>query len=76
MAGLEITVLNEVSPIEKAKYHLIPLKYVESKKWYKWTYLQNRNRFSDIENKCMITKGEEGGRINWSLRFIDTHNGI
>ena len=21
------------------------------KKWYKWTYLQNRNRLTDIENK-------------------------
>ena len=23
------------------------------KKWYKWTYLQNRNRLADIENKLM-----------------------
>ena len=32
------------------------------KKWYKWTYLQNRNRnrLIDIENKLMVTKGEEG----------------
>ena len=27
------------------------------KKWYKWTYLQNRNRLTDIENKLMVTKG-------------------
>ena len=26
------------------------------KKWYKWTYLQNR--FTDFKNKCMVTKGE------------------
>ena len=40
-------------------YHL----YVESKIWYKWTYLQKRNRLTDIENKLMVTKGEgEGGR--------------
>ena len=32
--------------------------HVESKKWYKWTYLQNKNRFTDIENKVMVTKGE------------------
>ena len=31
------------------------------KKWYKWTYLQNRNRLRDIENNLMVTKGE-GGR--------------
>ena len=30
------------------------------KKWYKWTYLQNRNRLTDIENKLMVTKGETG----------------
>ena len=30
------------------------------KKGYKWTYLQNRNRLIDIENKLVATKGEEG----------------
>ena len=30
------------------------------KKWYKWTYLQNRNWVTDVENKLMVTKGEEG----------------
>ena len=28
------------------------------KKWYKWTYLQNRNRVIDVENKLMVTRGE------------------
>ena len=43
---------------EKQIYHL----YVKSKKkWYKWTYLQNRNRLTDIENKLMFTKGESEG---------------
>ena len=31
------------------------------KKWYKWTYLQNRNRLTDLENKFMVTKGERWG---------------
>ena len=30
------------------------------KKWYEWTYLQDRNRLTDIENKLMDTKGERG----------------
>ena len=30
------------------------------KKSYKWTYLQNRNGLTDIENKLMVTKGEVG----------------
>ena len=29
------------------------------KKWYKWTYLQNRNRLTDIENKLTVTKGRD-----------------
>ena len=27
------------------------------KKGYKWTYLQNRNRVTDVENKLMVTRG-------------------
>ena len=26
--------------------------------WYKWTYLQNRNRVTDVENKLTVAKGE------------------
>ena len=29
------------------------------KKLYKWTYLQNKNRLTDLENKLMVTKGEK-----------------
>ena len=28
------------------------------KKWYKWTYLQTRNRLTDIENRHVVAKGE------------------
>ena len=28
------------------------------KKWYKWTYLQNRNRLTDIDNKLTLTRRE------------------
>ena len=27
------------------------------KKGYKWTYLQNKNRVTDVENKLMLTRG-------------------
>ena len=30
------------------------------KSWYKGTYLQNRNRLTDIENKVMVTKEGNG----------------
>ena len=29
--------------------------------WYKWTYLQNRNRVTDMENRLVVAKEEEGG---------------
>ena len=31
------------------------------KKRYKWTYLQNRNRLTDKENKVTVIKGDGGG---------------
>ena len=51
----------------KAKTNIIwHHSYVESKTWYKWTYLQNRN--TDTENKLwclvMVTKGVRGYRIS------------
>ena len=58
---LEIIIVSEVSQTEKDKYHMISLyMWNLKKKRYKWTYLQNRNRPTDIdrENKLMVTKGE------------------
>ena len=62
---LEIITLSEVNQRKTniMWYHL----YVESEIWYKWTYLQNRNRLTDIENKFMVTKGEREGGINWEF---------
>ena len=38
------------------------------KNWYKWTYLQNRNRPTDLENELMVTRGEGWGRgIDWEF---------
>ena len=33
----------------------------------KWTYLQNSNRVTDVENKLMATSGEKVGGINWEI---------
>ena len=49
--------------------------HVESKKLYKWIYLQNRNRLTDIENKLTVTKVEWGGE-DWEFeinRYILIH---
>ena len=41
---------------------------MESKIRHKWTYLQNRNRLTDIENRLVVAKGEEsGGGKYWDL---------
>ena len=52
---LEIITLSKVSQIKTNILwcHL----YVKPKKKYKWAYLQNRNRHTDIQNKFMLTKG-------------------
>ena len=36
-------------------------------KWYRRTYLQSRNRDTDVENKRMDTKGEREGGRNWEI---------
>ena len=56
---LEIIILSEVSQTEKTNIMWYCL-YVESKIWHRWTYLQNRNRLTDIENKLMVTEGQGG----------------
>ena len=42
-------------------------------KWYKWTYLQNRNILPDTENKFMIIKGDVREREIRSLKLTYTH---
>ena len=34
-----------------------------NKRKYKWTYLQNRNRLTDLENKHIVVRAGEGGRM-------------
>ena len=74
----ETIILSEVSQrkTDIIWYH----SYVETnflKKWYKWTYLQNRNRLTDIENKSMVTEGERGVEgINEALGLTHTHYNV
>ena len=57
---LEIIRPREVS--QKEKNTIWQHLYMESKIWQKWTYLWHR--CTDIENKCVVTKGEgsRGGK--------------
>ena len=64
---LEIITLSEVRmrKTNATWYHL----YVESKIWHKWTYLWNRNRLTDIENRLAVASGEVGvgGGKDWEF---------
>ena len=44
-------------------------------KWYRWTYLQGRNRDTDVENKCIDTARER--RVGWigRLELTSVHYG-
>ena len=37
------------------------------KKWYKFTYLQDRNRFTNVDNKLMVTKWKMGRGKNQEI---------
>ena len=58
---LEFIILSEVS--QRMTTIIWPCLYGESKeKTIQWTYLQHRNKLTDIENKFMVTKGDSGER--------------
>ena len=69
---------------DKDKYHMILLICGIWKKSYKWIYLQNRNRPTDIENKCMVTKYNQGRdklgvwdeQIHTAIYKIDKQQGL
>ena len=67
----KIVILSEVSQRKTSIiwYHL----FEESKKFYKWTYLENGNRFTDIENKLMVTKEDEGERYIRGLGLMHVY---
>ena len=57
MDGPQDFILSKVSQTGKDKYHIIsPICGI-----YIWTYLQNRNRLTDIEHRLAVAKGA-GGR--------------
>ena len=64
---LEITILSEVTQKGKDKYHDIAYMW-NLKKWYKWTYIQNKNRSTDTDSKVFASKGESRG-VNLETRI-------
>ena len=69
----EIVIQSEVSQKEKNGCCKSVHKYMGNlKKWYRWSYLQTKNR--DMENKCMDTKAgwDELKDWDWHTYIIDT----
>ena len=65
----------EWSKSEKNKYHILTHMW-NLEKWYRSSYLQSRNRNTEVENKCTDTKGERGGweelgDWDWHIYTID-----
>ena len=45
--------------------------YMGSKQWWKWNYLQDRTRLTDIENKLMITEEyKKGMGLSLVARYV------
>ena len=49
--------------LDKGKFPMISFICGIFKKWYKLTYLQNRNRLTDLENKLWLPKGKGGDKL-------------
>ena len=47
------------------------------KKLYKWIYLQNRNKVTNVENKLTVTEGERPGKDtlgDWDWHYFMYNN--
>ena len=59
--GLEIAILSkDTSDREGKMLYWLPLNWKSKKKWYKWSYLQNKNRLTDLESKLKVAWGKDG----------------
>ena len=59
--------------VDLTLYHRINVLFfkglISQKNFHKQTYLQKRNRVTDVENKLMVIKEESEGEINWEVRI-------
>ena len=56
--NLEIVILSKVRQRRNILWH--PLYGEPKKKGYKLIYLQNRNKFTDLEKELMVARGKDG----------------
>ena len=64
-------ILYKVKKVKKRKTNTIEYhSYVESKLWYRWTYLWNRNRLTETKNRLVVAKGRGGGGgLDWECEI-------
>ena len=60
---LETVIESEVSQKEENKYHILTYICGVWKNRYRQSYIQSRDRDTDVENKHMDTKGKREGGI-------------
>ena len=60
------------SKFTAAPFTIAKTEKEKNKKRYKWTYLQNRNRLTDLDNELMVTS-TEGWRVGGRLGDWDWH---
>ena len=58
---LKTVIQSEVKPEREKQISYNNAYMWNLEKWYRWSYLQSRNGDTDLEDKCMDTKGERGG---------------
>ena len=68
---LESVIQNEMSEREKQILYINTYMW-NLEKWYRGTYLQDRNRYIGLEKGRVDTAGEGEGGTNWEIR-IDIH---
>ena len=69
--SLEPIIQSEVSQKNKSSYINTYIWNLE--KWYWWTYLEGKNRDTDIENRLVDTKGEGGDELGdwvWHIYYV------
>ena len=61
---LETVIQNEV---RKNRHHILTHMCGIWKNWYRWSYLQSRNRDTDVENTPMDMEQGEGSWLDWEV---------
>ena len=71
---LETVTQSEISQKEKNKYIWMHI-FESEKNWSRWSYLQNRNRNTDVEEKNVwLPRGKVGVEWTGRLRLMYIHN--